>query len=742
MDAAQGMDAAGIAYEEAVRAVRAGRLDPDAAADHLIERMTDSELLGLLDGDSPRRLLPLIPVLLGRRPFVAGAIPRLGFPGIRFSDGARGVVIGASTAFPVTMARAATWDPALEEQVGLAIGVETRARDANYSASVCVNLLRHPAWGRAQECYGEDPVLTGRMGSAMTRGLRVNVMACVKHFALNSMENERFEVDVQVDEHALHEVYLPHFKAVLDAGAESVMTAYNRVRGEYMDVNRPLLTGVLRNEWGFTGFVTSDWVFGTHDAVASLQAGMDVEMPLRLLRARELPAALRSGAVSRATVLQSAHRIMRTIVHHQATREVSSPSDDPIASPSHRALALRVAEESIVLLKNAVVDTTPLLPLDPGIQRLAVVGRLATLPNLGDHGSSRVRPPSTVSPLQGLREALPGVRITTPAGPSARAAADAAALADTAIVVVGLDQHDEGESVVTGGVEVGVLGRAFHSGPLRAPLIGLAHFASRFVRGGDRSSLELRPSDVELVRAVAAVNPRTIVVLIGGSAILTETWREQVPAVLMSWYGGMEGGHALASVLTGAAEPGGRLPFVVPTDVAHLPPFDSTAKSVVYDDKWGQRMLDADGHTAAFPFGFGLGYTTIEHRLIDHHFDATVGETDGTGDGTGGSADVLVSNTGHRPGSTVIQLYAADISLDRPIAQLLGFQKVTLEPHSERLVTITLDAGPTRQRDPDTRRWSARPGQWAVLAAQHSPGSWEGARLLHRPAAAEDTQTG
>jgi len=708
-------------YDEAVRAIRALETDADAAAESLIDQLTDAELLWLLDGDAPRRTLPLIPRWLHQRAFVAGAIPRLGIPGIRFSDGARGVVIGASTSFPVSMARAATWNTNLEERVGLAIGLETRARDANYSASVCINLLRHPAWGRAQECYGEDPVLTGTMGAAITRGLRVNVMACIKHLALNSMENERFEVDVRVDDHALHEVYLPHFKATIDAGADSMMTAYNRVRGEYMDVNGALVTDILRNEWGFTGFVTSDWVFGTHDAVDSLVAGMDVEMPLRLLRARYLPGALRSGALSRDTVLQSARRILRTTLLHAATRDTADPGPDVVASPSHRALARTVAEESIVLLKNDPVDGTPLLPLGPDIRHLAVVGRLADEANLGDHGSSRVRPPSTVSPLQGLRAALPGVRITAAHSPGVNAAADAAAGADAAIVVVGLDHHDEGESVVTGGVNVGVLGRAFESGPLRAMLTGLAHFASRFVRGGDRRSLDLRPSDAELVRAVAAANPRTIVVLIGGSAILMESWRQRVPAIAFAWYGGMEGGHALARVLTGEVEPGGRLPFVIPTDAAHLPPFDSTAKSVVYDDKWGQRMLDADGHSPAFPFGFGLGYTTFAHELVDHRFDDA-----------GGSADVRVSNTGDREGSTVVQVYAADVSLVRPVAQLVGFQKVTVQPQSETIVRVALDAGPTLQRDPKTRSWSARPGEWAVIAGQHSPSSWAGAAALRR----------
>lgn len=710
------MKASVHAFDEVVHAVRAGEIDADAASDQLISLLTEKELLGLLDGDSPRRLLPFIPALLGRRPFVAGAVSRLGIPGIRFSDGARGVVIGAATAFPVTMARAATWDPALEERVGVAIGAETRARGANYSASVCVNLLRHPAWGRAQECYGEDPVLVGQMGSALTRGVRVHTMACVKHFALNSMENERFEVDVAVDDHALHEVYLPHFKAVVDAGADSVMSAYNKVRGEYMDVNRALLTDVLRDEWGFTGFVTSDWVFGTHDAVVSLQAGMDVEMPLRMLRARALPAALRRGQLDRATVVQAAHRILRTSILHAATREKQEPKVTVIASAEHRALALQAAAESIVLLKNEVVNEAPLLPLAPGTRRLAVIGRLADEANLGDHGSSRVRPPSTVSPLQGLREAFPDAQITTDNGTNESAAAELAAQAETAVVVVGLDQHDEGESVVTGGVDVGVLGRAFNSGLSRRLFIGLAHLAARFVRGGDRSSLELRPSDASLIRAVTEANPRTVVVLVGGSAILTDEWRDRVPALVLAWYGGMEGGHALASMLTGDTEPGGRLPFVIPRDAAHLPPFDSAAKSVVYDDKWGQRHLDGQGIAPAFPLGFGLGYTTMTHELLDHTFADS-----------GGAARVLVTNTGDRDGSTVVQLYAADLSAGHPVAQLVGFQKVTVARGESTTVQIALDAGPTLQRDPSTRRWKPRSGDWALIVAQHSPSHWTGA---------------
>jgi len=733
------MESAPTAFDAAVRAVRAGELDADAAADNLIAELNDHELLGLLDGDSRPWVLPFIPWLLINRPFVAGAVERLGIPGIRFSDGARGVVIGRSTAFPVAMARAATWDPELEQQVGRAIGLETRARGANYSASVCVNLLRHPAWGRAQECYGEDPVLTARMGTAATRGVQGNAMACVKHFALNSMEDMRFEVDVAVDEHALHEVYLPHFKAIVDAGAASLMTAYNQVRGRFMDVNAPLLTDVLRTEWGFEGFVSSDWVFGTHDAVASLQAGMEIEMPLRLRRARELPHALRTGRLDRPTVVQAAHRILRTTLLHYANRDADEPTAASVASPEHRALARRVAAESIVLLKNEPVgagagggagDRAPLLPLSPAIRSIAVVGRLADRDNLGDHGSSRVRPPSTVSPLRGVREALPNVRIVTPSGRSARAAVVAASRAEVAIVVVGLDQHDEGESVLTETVELGVLGAAFTTGVLRGPLSALVRLSARFVRGGDRRSLALRASDIELIHAVTAANPRTVVVLVGGSAILTEGWRDRVPALVMAWYGGMEGGRALADVLTGASEPTGRLPFVIPTDPAHLPPFDRTALQVVYDGSWGQRKLDADGNAAAFPFGFGLGYTTLEHELVSHAFDEK-----------GGTAEVRVSNPGEREGTTVIQVYAADVSVEHPVTQLLGFQKVTVPAGGEAVIHIELDATPTLQRDPATHEWSPRPGDWALLAAPHSPLSWSGARPLHRPRQKQPTPT-
>lgn len=706
------------ATAELVRCIREERLAPAEAADLLLAAMRDRELLGLLDGDVPARRLLAIPRLIRTAPVVACAVPRLGFPGFAFVDGPRGVVVGASTSFPVTMARAATWDPALEQRVGRAIGLETRAQGGDYSPAVCVNLLRHPAWGRAQECYGEDPVLTGAMGAALTRGLRPHVMACVKHYALNSMEDVRFEVDVRVSQHDLHEVYLPHFKAVLDAGVDSVMSAYNAVNGAFVDVHRGLLTDVLRDEWGFTGFVTSDWVFGTHDALGSLEAGLDVEMPLRLRRARALPAAAREGRLPKALVLVSARRVVATCLAFAAARPAGQPPAGVVAGPEHRALAREAAARATVLLQDEPVDGAPVLPIGPDVRRVLVAGRLADAPNLGDHGSSRVRPPATCSPLQGLREALPGAVVQHVAG-GAQAAALAAAAADVAVVVVGMDHDDEGEAVVTRGVDVGVLGSASTVPPVRWLLTALAHVATRFVRGGDRRSLRLLPGDERLVRAVAAANPRTVVVLVGGSAIVCDPWRARVPVLLQAWYGGMEGGRALADVLTGAAEPAGRLPFAVPADPDHLQPFDRHARRVLYDAWWGQRILDRDGHRAAFPLGFGLGWSRCAFALLEHALHAD-----------GGTARVRVRNTGARPTSAVAQVYAADAAAARPVAQLLGFARVDVEPGQEAVVAVPLSAGPARERDPATRAWSWRGGDWRVQAAAHSPTHWTGATPL------------
>jgi beta-glucosidase len=243
-------------FEDAVRDIRDGQ-SKDNAVSKLLSHMSQQEQLSLLDGDTPfwEGLGTILCDRYNRVPFVMGAVPRLKIPGIRFTDGPRGVVMGASTCFPVSMSRGATWDTELEKKIGHAIGLEGRAQGANYFAGICINLPRHPAWGRVQETYSEDPLLLGEFGLALNDGVKPHLMTCVKHYALNSMEIARFRVDVKVDDASLHEVYLPHFRQLVEGGVTSVMSSYNSVRGEFAGQNHELLTQILREQWMFDGFV-------------------------------------------------------------------------------------------------------------------------------------------------------------------------------------------------------------------------------------------------------------------------------------------------------------------------------------------------------------------------------------------------------------------------------------------------------------------------------------------------------
>jgi beta-glucosidase len=631
----------------------------------LVARLGLDEKLRLLAGD-----LPFPDVFrMGRRynafPYTAAAVPRLGLDGIRFCDGPRGVVLGASTAFPVAMARGATFDPELEEAIGDAIGVEARAQGANLFAGVCVNLLRHPAWGRAQETYGEDPHLLGEMGSALVRGSQRHVMACVKHFACNSMENARFKVDVRIDEADLRDVYLPHFRRCVDAGAASVMSAYNKVNGAWCGSSRALLHDVLRREWGFEGFVMSDFVLGVRGSgAAAVAAGMDLEMPSRI-RFRTLGRALAAGRLTAAEVDAAVRRLVRTQLAFRGRGEPDRYRRDAVASPAHRALARRAAERSVVLLRNEapVGATAPLLPLARAeLGRLAVIGRLASYPNTGDHGSSRVHPPAVVTPLDGLRAR--GVELLESTGDDPAAARAVARVADVAVVVVGYTFRDEGEYLF-------------------------------FLAGGDRRELTLRREHEDLIATVAAANPRTIVVLMGGSAIVTEAWRSQVPAMLMAWYPGMEGGHAIADILFGDVNPSGRLPCTWPRSAAQLPPFDRKASVASYGPLHGYRLMQAEHRDPAFWFGHGLSYTRFTYAppRLD-----------------GDTIAVAVHNTGTRVGDEVVQLYV-DLALgsdSRPLGTLRAFGRVAIAPGATETVRFRLEPGWRRVHvgpSADPRTW-------------------------------------
>ncbi len=672
-----------------------GRLQPapdrsddsiDRQAQALLDQMTFDEKIHQMSGDMPFLTGGIEMVQsYNTRPYPAGENFRLGIPGVRFTDGPRGVVVYHSTCFPVAMARGATWDPDLEARIGDAIGVEARTQGANFFGGVCINLLRHPAWGRAQETYGEDPYLLGEMGAALVRGVQRHVMACVKHFACNSIENARFKVDVQVDERTLREVYLPHFKRCVDEGAAAVMSAYNRLNGTYCGHNRPLLRDILKTEWGFRGFVMSDFVFGVRGPSAAA-AGLDIEMPFTIRFGRWLKRAIRRGKVPMSAIDEAVLRLLRQKIRFAAIGEPERYRPEVVAGEAHRALAREAARQAMVLLKNdpPAGAEAPLLPLDLGrIERLAVIGALADAANLGDRGSSQVRPPEAVTPLAGLRAQAGGkAALTYHPGEDVAGAAEAARGADAAIVVAGYTYRDEGE---------------FMNMPFRAG------------EGGDRASLTLSAHDEALIQAVAAANPRTVVVLIGGSAIITEAWRARVPAILMAWYAGMEGGHALADLLFGAANPAGRLPCTFPRSAAHLPFFDANANAIRYDYFHGYWRLDRDGHAPAFPFGFGLSYTTFAYA------DLALGAA-AVGPEEALEVSVSVTNTGPRAGAEVVQLYAGHLesAVERPIRALKGFQKIVLEPGESRRVTLTLPARALAIYDPATGGWRVEPGRCRV----------------------------
>ncbi len=706
-------------FHEARLAVAAGESIDDVAR-AFVATLTPQERLWCLDGDAPTWAgLGFMSKDDGyhKATFAAGVIDRVGLPGIEFSDGPRGAVIGNATCFPVTMARGATWDPELEERVGEAIGGELRALGANLTGAVCVNVLRHPAWGRAQEIYGEDPHHVGELGAALTRGLQRHVMACVKHFACNSMENARFGVDIEIDDVALHEVYLPHFKRIVDEGVASVMSAYNSVNGEWCGQNHELLTSILRDEWGFAGFVISDWILGLRDAATSLTAGLDVEMPHRMVRQQHLASALEGGDASWDDVDRSVERVVATLLRFDDILSAPRPSRDSVGSPAHRRLAREVAARSVVLLRNDVVDGEPVLPVAHNGRRIAVLGRLADTVNLGDGGSSDVWDLDCHTVLDGLR-AVCGDVVHDDGTDLARAALTASE-ADVAIVVVGYTYLDEGEYIgPTSPEAAGLLpaadepdvGAAYEAKlAALAPTIKPAHLVARtrgFSVGGDRNSLRLSPPDVELIRSVAAANPRTVVVIQAGSAVVVTEWIDIVPAVVQAWYGGSQAGPGLADVLLGVVNPSARLPFTVPVDESDLPVFDRDATNFVYDRWHGWWHLARTRTAAAFAFGFGLSYTTF--AVTDVEVSTSGGDVIVRG---------AVRNTGTRDGADVVQVYAERLASDAP-ARLVGFTRVIVAAGQVEKFEIVVPLDRFAMRDPDARSWKAATGRHNVVVAR------------------------
>lgn len=697
-------------FEDAVRMVQDGQT-LERATHALLNVMTQEERLSLLDGDEPfwKGLRGILFDRYNREAFVMGAVPRLKIAGIRFTDGPRGIVMHSSTCFPVSMARGASWDITLEQRIGEAIGLEGRAQGANYFAGICINLPRHPAWGRIQETYGEDPILLGEFGLALHRGVRQYLMTCVKHFALNSMENARFKVDVEVDEGALHEVYLPHFRQLVEEGVSSVMSSYNSVRGEFVGQNHELLNDILRKEWGFGGFVLSDFIFGLRDAFKSIKNGLDIEAPFRQQRALYVSNALERGDLDWFDINQSCARILRVQIEHTVRTGRTIPDTSVVFCDEHRKLAREAAARGMVLLKNHAVSDNPLLPLDVArLGTLAIVGRLANRANTGDRGSSAVFAPQVVTLCEGLRAALPNTNILLEDTDNVEEARKVAAVADVVLCVVGYDAMDEGEYVVPSFADQKELLDLLpptldeNDAEVRAKIEGQKStgFGSGSIdsdglvpgAGGDRRSLRLRDRDREIITAVTTASSNVIVSVVTAGAVIMEDWIDRVPALLMAWYSGGEGGHALADVLLGKVDASGRMPFSIPTSEEHLPYFDIDASKITYDRWFGQRLIDKLGVVPQFPLGYGLSYTTftmtgvaIDTSSLDWGVDRFVVTT-------------TVTNTGLRPGRHVIQVYGTPEVPDFPTRVLLGFQSVALEPKQSTLVNVVCSTRPLKRR--------------------------------------------
>jgi beta-glucosidase len=645
-----------------------------------LSTMTLKEKVAAMSGNN-FYLLMLKDLKFGVRAYPGGGVPRLNMPPFYFTDGPRGVIIPGSTCFPVSMARGASWDVLLEEKVGEIIGKEARAQGANLFGGVCINLLRHPAWGRAQETYGEDSFHIGEFGAALVRGVQKhNVMATVKHFALNSIEFSRFKVNIQVNERTLREVYLPHFKKCVEEGCATVMSAYNKVRGEYCGHNSYLLRDVLKGEWNFEGFVHSDWMYGLKDTIKGIRGGLDVEMPRAKYYGRKLRRAVKKGKVPQELLDDAVGRILHTVLKFTTKEDPQTYTLDLIGCSDHTLLAREVAEKSMVLLKNQD-DNLPFSTEE--ISTLAIIGALANMKNTGDHGSSHVRQTNIITPLQGIKDHVKDkVEVIYNEGTDIDVAQQIAQSVDSVIIVVGYTYKDEGE------------------------------YIPRMSRGyGDRINLGLKESEIQLINAVLKVNKKCVVVLVGGSAILMEKWKEKVPSILIAWYSGMEGGHALADIIFGKVNPSGKLPFTIPKDPAHLPYFNIKDDEIEYDYYHGYTLFEKKNIEPEFPFGFGLSYTKFSYENIQvksntEHISVTVD----------------VSNIGPIAGEEIAQLYVSfeNSTIDRPLKLLRGFKRIALNPNETKTISINLAKKDLAWYNPKNKAWELESIEYTIYIGSSS----------------------
>jgi len=657
------------------------KASPEARTEDLLQRLTPVEKLDYIGGVST---------------FYTKPIQRLGIPGIRMSDGPLGArCFGPSTAYPAGICVAASWNPEIARQTGVALGRDCRARGIHILLAPGVNIYRDSRCGRNFEYAGEDPFLAGMTVSSMILGLQSQgVLATVKHFACNNQETQRSGGNSEIDERTLREIYLPAFKAAVEVGKVGcVMNAYNKINGIQCTENSFLNTQILRKEWGFTGIVMSDWG-ATHDTVGAANGGLDLEMPAgKFMNREKLMPAIQDGRVTQATIDGKVRHILHTIITAGFLDRPQELKDIPKDDPTSARAALEAARQGIVLLQNK----GNLLPLDPAkVKSVAVIGPNSHPAIWGGGGSSHTQPFHAVSVFDGIRQVNSNLTVTLNGAPvkmgevMKSATCDdpvtAAKQADVAVVCVGFKPGLETE-------------------------------------GRDRT-YALPKGQMELIRDVAAANPRTIVVLNAGGGVDWQGWLDKVPVVLHAWYPGQEGGRAIAEILFGAVNPSGKLPVTFekrlednPSEPCYLREADLKAKKAVYGEGLfvGYRGYDRNKIEPQFCFGFGLSYTKFEYS------DLTVAPSTIT-EGQPVTVSFAVRNTGKRAGAEVAQLYIndAECRVPRPPQELKGFQRVELQPGEQKCVTITLSPEAMSFFDPDAKRWMIEPGVFKVWVGASS----------------------
>lgn len=656
--------------------------------DGLIDSLTREEKLSLVCGDTDPA---------GTATGYLAGVDRLDIPPVRFVDGPLGIRVPErqSTAFPAPIAVAATFDPSLAVAKGKAMAREALAHDQDVLLAPALNLLRVPQWGRSFECYSEDPLLTGAFAAGSVRGIQSeDVLATPKHYVGNNQETHRARVSAEMDERTLRECYLPGFRDAVDAGAGAVMAAYNRVNGTYMSENRRLLTEILKQEWGFEGFVVSDW-YGTESTVAAANAGLDVEMPgthpdemigeitdtgesavdfSELADgmpdptnvgqfAEPLADAIAAGDVPQRRLDDMVKRVLGGLA--DIGRLDGHDPDGALDTPEHRELARRLAIRGTVLLEN-----DGCLPLDPATD-VALLGPNIHDTALGGGGSSETTPVVETTTAAGVRDR--GESVTCHQGHSHiddisffDVVAGSGGVSKTADLAE--EEHDIAEAAaVAADADVAVV-----------------VVRDRVTEAMDRETLSLPGKQDELVETVAKANDRTVVVC-QTSGPVEMPWRDAVAAVLLQWYPGQADGDALAAVLFGDAEPGGRLPVSFAPAEAYPTTAEERFPGIDHRAEYaegvfvGYRHFDREGIGPTFPFGHGNSYTTFAYR------DGTAVDPN--------TVAVTVENTGDRKGREVVQAYVkpGTSSVERPVRELAGFTAVEIPAGEQQTVHVDLD---------------------------------------------------